>query len=434
MFDYQKPLIQFVWHLCLVGVCLLLWCSSGNAGIADTWKHCECEWQPWEAWSECSEECYGIKIRERSVQLTQYDGCDEFTDCATNDMGSDAAICNSVCFNAGTYMSSLDTCHCVSGRYGRCCRNLVTCGDPGGISNGRKSGSNFEFNGQVTYRCDQHHNMTGGDSKRVCQDTGMWSGLEPTCVFVNTCGSAPCQHGGECIDGLNEYTCVCLPGWSGKDCQNDVQPPIASNCSGDIHVFTGETVTTVTWIVPEFHDPMDKGVTVVANYDQSQYEFPWGDFNISYVATKAHNAMTSECTFTIKVRPHPCEELNIPKNGARVCNGWMTDFGQYCLVFCSSNFTLPRNYDFRQWYVCGASGHWIAPIPMPNCSVPVYSFMETPDSQTTEKDVGLKFEACPVDNADIASAYIEKLQSSEFSTICPNSDSCKTENVKVDCY
>src|SRR4051812_19322714 len=35
---------------------------------------------------------------------------------------------------------------------------------------------------------------------------------------VNECGSGPCQNGGQCVDGLNSFTCTCLHGFSGVLC------------------------------------------------------------------------------------------------------------------------------------------------------------------------------------------------------------------------
>jgi len=35
---------------------------------------------------------------------------------------------------------------------------------------------------------------------------------------INDCESAPCANGGICTDMVNDYTCACIPGYAGKDC------------------------------------------------------------------------------------------------------------------------------------------------------------------------------------------------------------------------
>ncbi|XP_056141186.1 delta-like protein B [Lampris incognitus] len=37
-------------------------------------------------------------------------------------------------------------------------------------------------------------------------------------VNVDDCASAPCQNAGTCQDGLNDYTCSCTLGYAGKNC------------------------------------------------------------------------------------------------------------------------------------------------------------------------------------------------------------------------
>ena len=64
----------------------------------------------------------------------------------------------------------------------------------------------------------------------------------------------------------------------------------------------------------------------------------------------------------------PCEELNIPRNGARICNGWEMGYGRVCMMACQDGFTLPSSDSYEKLYVCGASGNWMYPAPMPNCS------------------------------------------------------------------
>ena len=38
-------------------------------------------------------------------------------------------------------------------------------------------------------------------------------------VATDECESKPCQHGGTCVDYDNYYTCECMEGYSGQDCQ-----------------------------------------------------------------------------------------------------------------------------------------------------------------------------------------------------------------------
>ena len=38
-------------------------------------------------------------------------------------------------------------------------------------------------------------------------------------VDVDECASNPCKNGGVCNDGIDAYTCKCIPGYEGKDCE-----------------------------------------------------------------------------------------------------------------------------------------------------------------------------------------------------------------------
>ena len=46
--------------------------------------------------------------------------------------------------------------------------------------------------------------------------------LEITCFYfldINECSSTPCQNGGTCTDAVNSYTCACVPGYTGTNCE-----------------------------------------------------------------------------------------------------------------------------------------------------------------------------------------------------------------------
>lgn len=37
---------------------------------------------------------------------------------------------------------------------------------------------------------------------------------------INECSSTPCQNGGTCNDAVNSYTCTCVAGYDGDNCEN----------------------------------------------------------------------------------------------------------------------------------------------------------------------------------------------------------------------
>lgn len=57
------------------------------------------------------------------------------------------------------------------------------------------------------------------------------NGTGPRCnEDVNECKKNPCKNGGRCINSQGSYVCKCQPGYSGHDCQIDIDDCTPSKC------------------------------------------------------------------------------------------------------------------------------------------------------------------------------------------------------------
>ena len=55
----------------------------------------------------------------------------------------------------------------------------------------------------------------------TCNCTGNYIG--PVCANIDHCAvHTPCQNSGQCVNTPTAYSCICLPGWTGKNCTDDV--------------------------------------------------------------------------------------------------------------------------------------------------------------------------------------------------------------------
>ncbi|OWF52999.1 Sushi, nidogen and EGF-like domain-containing protein 1 [Mizuhopecten yessoensis] len=397
------------------------------AGKSSKWDLCNCRFEEWKSWSQCTASCGGgYQTRERLVWHHIRPECTTFEDCASNDMGYERQQCNRICYNGGTMGSW--SCTCPAGWRGTCCGEQVTCGDPGILTSGQRRGDSFDYGNVVTYTCNHLYNMTRGSSVRSCDKYGRWTGYMPRCVYAHTCLSNPCQNGGTCVDGLDRYDCQCSPGWSGVNCERDVQPPLMTDCPSDMHFFVSEPTINVNWSIPVFTDPMGTNLTVTHNYPFNRWKFPWGDFTVQYSALKASNGLNTECLFNVSVRPHPCPTLNVPIGGAKVCNGWKSDFGQYCMIFCDASHDVYPGIDVNQWYVCGASGSWKPSAKLPDCEASI--------SLSVPSGTNVHFGSCSSANdiARLQDKFIQRLKHSNYSLFChAYKDVCVSQNVDVVC-
>lgn len=53
---------------------------------------------------------------------------------------------------------------------------------------------------------------------------------------MNECASNPCQNSVQCEDGINQYTCQCVLGFDGVNCEINANPCAGVTCLNDAQV------------------------------------------------------------------------------------------------------------------------------------------------------------------------------------------------------
>jgi EGF-like domain/Human growth factor-like EGF len=86
--------------------------------------------------------------------------------------------------------------------------------------------------------CARSPCQNGGTCDNVAQ-TG--NGYRCTCATgysgvncqtdINECASLPCQNGGTCVDSLNSFSCLCVPGYCGLICQTNINECSSVPCA-----------------------------------------------------------------------------------------------------------------------------------------------------------------------------------------------------------
>jgi hypothetical protein len=76
--------------------------------------------------------------------------------------------------------------------------------------------------------CQHGSTCINGNNGYVCTCAPGFSGYNCE-TDINECGSQPCQNGGTCIDHVNSFSCQCLSGFSGALCQNDINECATNN-------------------------------------------------------------------------------------------------------------------------------------------------------------------------------------------------------------
>ncbi|CAH1782635.1 unnamed protein product, partial [Owenia fusiformis] len=49
-------------------------------------------------------------------------------------------------------------------------------------------------------------------------------------VDIDECASSPCLNGVSCVDGIDGYSCICIPGYEGLHCDVDIDECASNPC------------------------------------------------------------------------------------------------------------------------------------------------------------------------------------------------------------
>nr|XP_040034707.1 fibulin-7 [Gasterosteus aculeatus aculeatus] len=101
----------------------------------------------------------------------------------------------------------------------------TTCPTLEAPAHGTKFGSKYFLGHEVHFTCFPGYHLVGS-ATRVCRDNGTWTGISAVCNDVSECASNPCQNGGTCVEGVNQYKCTCPQNWSGSHCQHQTQTDV----------------------------------------------------------------------------------------------------------------------------------------------------------------------------------------------------------------
>ncbi|XP_032736902.1 coagulation factor X [Lontra canadensis] len=82
------------------------------------------------------------------------------------------------------------------------------------------------------------------EAREVFEDTAKTTEFWNKYADGDQCESGPCQNEGRCKDGLGEYTCACLEGYEGKNCELSMRK-LCSVDNGDCEQFCREEQSSV---------------------------------------------------------------------------------------------------------------------------------------------------------------------------------------------
>ncbi|KAI8498187.1 hypothetical protein Bbelb_241310, partial [Branchiostoma belcheri] len=262
-------------------------------------------------------------------------------------------------------------------------------------------------NGGCSHNCVNN----AGSFHCSCPD-GYQLSMPTSCVRVDECDSNPCNNGGACQDLTDGYRCDCQPGWTGTNCEIDVDECDANAdhglCDPNNGICQNSAGSYRCWCEPGFE--LEDDLHACKDIDECE-----------------PNEERGPCHQMCSNQYAPCsEDYDPPQNGAKACSVTDDTTGaMFCTVYCRDD----KEFAIRpaQAYTCRADGSWFAD------SVPVSPGRHRPGS--SHMLVAVYYFSgtdCPSSRDEIISNF-QQLFSQLPSSQPGGSLSIELQNVEVEC-
>lgn len=252
---------------------------------------------------------------------------------------------------------------------------MIDCGPPEIPSGADLIGDTFSIDSVIEYQCRPGHLMSNGESKRTCGSDGKWTGVPPTCRFID-CGRVTTIFKGE-VKYLNgttslgsqiSYSCSIgyrVKGFSVRECAVDGK-------------WTGSTpkCEEIRCLPPE--KPKNSSVVYSGNDRSTSDSFKVGS-TVQYRCASGHivsgqSLRTCEADGSWDGTQPICVYIDCGLPGFIPQGRWLlssnsTHYGSTVEYECSSNFRL----EGPARRICLENGTWsnVAPIcSLVNCGKP----------------------------------------------------------------
>ena len=185
-------------------------CSVGFTGPFCRWQIDNCELDPCHNGGTCAPGLYGSYQCYCPLPYTGQNCTNFISGCGS-----------SPCINGGRCSDTSEgnyICECIGGYFGDNCEYVVEPIDL--CSSGPCVSGNCTY-GHNSYTCS----CPAGRSGLQCEDESPPS---------SACGSNPCQHGSECMGSSSDYSCLCSPGFTGTNCETNIDECESNPCSSGI--------------------------------------------------------------------------------------------------------------------------------------------------------------------------------------------------------